>query len=33
MSEEEKAKLLQIAQEELDAIHKEQDNISLGSKQ
>jgi len=33
MSEEEKARLLQTAQEELDAIHAEQDNISLGSKQ
>jgi len=33
MSEEEKARLLQMAQEELDAIHAEQDNISLGSKQ
>ena len=33
MSEEEKARLLQTAQEELDAIHQEQDNINLGSKQ
>jgi len=31
MSEDEKARLLQTAQEELDAIHKEQDNITLGS--
>jgi len=30
MSEEEKARLLQTAQEELDAIHKEQDEINLG---
>ena len=30
---EEKARLLQTAQEELDAIHQEQDNINLGSKQ
>ena len=33
MSEEEKARLLQTAQEELDAIHAEQDDINLGSKQ
>ena len=32
MSEEEKARLLQTAQEELDAIHKEQDEITLGGK-
>jgi len=32
MSEEEKARLLQTAQEELDAIHKEQDEINLGGK-
>jgi hypothetical protein len=30
MSTEEKARLLQTAQEELDAIHKEQDEINLG---
>ena len=30
MSEEEKQRLLQTAQEELDAIHKEQDEINLG---
>ena len=33
MSEEEKKRLLQTAQEELDAIHKEQDEINLGGKQ
>ena len=32
MSEAEKLRLLQTAQEELDAIHAEQDNINLGSK-
>jgi hypothetical protein len=32
MSEDEKARLLQTAQEELDAIHTAQDNINLGSK-
>ena len=32
MSDEEKARLLQTAQEELDAIHKEQDEINLGGK-
>ena len=32
MSEEEKERLLQTAQEELDAIHKEQDEINLGGK-
>ena len=30
MKEEEKNRLLQTAQEELDAIHKEQDEINLG---
>jgi len=30
MSEEEKARLLQTAQEELDAIHQQQDEINLG---
>ena len=33
MSDEEKQRLLETAQQELDAIHAEQDNISLGSKQ
>ena len=32
MSDEEKRRLLQTAQEELDAIHKEQDEINLGDK-
>ena len=33
MSDEEKQRLLETAQQELDAIHKEQDEINLGSKQ
>ena len=32
MSDEEKQRLLETAQQELDAIHKEQDEINLGSK-
>tara|TARA_Y100000310_G_scaffold339323_1_gene431685 strand:- start:1197 stop:1574 length:378 start_codon:yes stop_codon:yes gene_type:complete len=32
MTEEEKKQLLESAQQELDAIHKEQDEINLGSK-
>ena len=32
MSEEEKRRLMETAQQELDAIHKEQDEINLGGK-
>jgi hypothetical protein len=32
MSDEEKKRLMETAQQELDAIHKEQDEITLGSK-
>ena len=32
MSDEEKQRLLETAQEELDAIHQQQDNIELGTK-